>query len=82
VVQAVERAHLVRIHMRVDLGRADRGVAEELLHGTQVRAPLEEVRREGVAQGVRVDAAANARAGGGGGDAAPGRGAAQGRAAA
>ncbi len=40
-------------HVRVDLGRADVGVAEHLLHDAQVRAALEQVRRERVAQHVR-----------------------------
>ena len=40
----------------VDLRRRDRRVAEQLLHGAQVGAGVEEVRGEGVAQ--RVDAEA------------------------
>ena len=42
--------------VRVDLGRAQVGVAEHLLHAPQVGAALEQVRGEGVPQQVRVDA--------------------------
>ena len=41
--------------MRVDLGRAQRLVAEQFLNRTQVRAVVQEVCREGVPQGVRAD---------------------------
>jgi hypothetical protein len=44
---------VVGVHVRVDLRRGDRGVAEHLLYGAQVRCRLEQVRREGVAQRVR-----------------------------
>ena len=41
--------------MGVDLGRGDVRVAEQLLHRPQVPARLEEMARERVTQGVRVD---------------------------
>src|SRR5690348_15300564 len=43
-------------YVRVELGRREIGVAEHLLDGAEVRAALEQVRRERVAQQVRVDA--------------------------
>jgi hypothetical protein len=42
--------------MRVELGRAEVGVAEHLLDAAQVGPAFEEVRRERVAEQVRVDA--------------------------
>ena len=42
------------IHVAVDLGGRERRVAEELLDHAQVGASLEQVRRERVAQTVRV----------------------------
>src|SRR5215831_11176277 len=39
-------------HMGVDLGRGDIGVAEQGLHDAQVRAVVQEVAGEGVAQHV------------------------------
>ena len=45
-----------RRDVRVDLRRADVGVAEERLHDAQVGAAAEQVRRERVAQRVRRDA--------------------------
>src|SRR3954451_11977050 len=45
------------LYPSVDLGRGDRGVAEQLLDGPEVGAAVEQVGREGVAQGVRGDAA-------------------------
>lgn len=44
----------------VDLRRRDVGVAEEFLHGAEVGAVHEEVRREAVAEFVRVDALCDA----------------------
>jgi hypothetical protein len=38
----------------VDLGRAEARVAEHLLHGPQIRAPVEQVCRGGVPEGVRT----------------------------
>ncbi len=40
--------------VRVALGRAEVRVAEHLLHGAEVGAALEEVRREGVAEEMRM----------------------------
>ena len=37
-------------HVRVDLGRRDVGMAEQLLHGAQVGAAVEQMTGEGVAQ--------------------------------
>src|ERR671934_2724129 len=42
-------------HMRVQLGRAEVGVAEHLLDAPQVGAAFEEVRRKRVPEQVRVD---------------------------
>lgn len=44
-------------HVRVALRRAEVGVPEHLLNGAEVGATFEQVRREGVAEKVRVDAA-------------------------
>src|SRR3954451_7636264 len=41
-------------YVRVELGRPEIGVAQHLLDGTEVRAALEQVRREGVAEKVRM----------------------------
>ena len=43
-------------YVRVELGRREVGVAEHLLDAAQVGAALEQMRREGVAEQVRVDA--------------------------
>jgi hypothetical protein len=43
-------------HVRVPLGRAEVGVAQHLLHASQVGAALEQVGRERVPEKVRVDA--------------------------
>ena len=43
-------------HVRVTLGRPEIGVAEHLLHRAKICTALEEVRREGVAEQVRMDA--------------------------
>ena len=50
----VDAAQALRVHVAVDLRRRERRVAEELLDHAQVGAALEQVRREGVAQAVRV----------------------------
>ena len=42
--------------MGVDLGRGDIGVAEKLLHGAQIRAPLQQMAGEGMAEHMRGDA--------------------------
>jgi hypothetical protein len=51
IVDAPEAA---AVDVRVDLRRRERAVAEELLDHAQVGAALEQVRREGVAELVRV----------------------------
>src|SRR5437660_9296837 len=43
-------------YVRVQLGRREVGMAEHLLNGAKVGAALEQVRREGVAEEVRMDA--------------------------
>src|SRR5581483_6277085 len=43
-------------HVRVDLGRRDIGMAQQLLHGAQVRAAVEQVARECMPQDMRRDA--------------------------
>ena len=43
-------------YVRVELGRAEVGMAEHLLDAAEVGAALEQVRRERVAQQVRMDA--------------------------
>ena len=48
--------------VRVDLRRADTGMPQQLLDDAQVRAALEQMRREGVAQRVRRDPVVEARA--------------------
>src|SRR5688572_19358961 len=40
------------VEMRVDLRRLDGTMSEDLLHDTEIAAPLEQVRGAGVAEGV------------------------------
>src|ERR1700759_1537018 len=54
----VEGAQVAARQVRVDLGRADVGVAQHGLHGAQIGAALDEVGRERVPQLVRRDALA------------------------
>ena len=54
-------------HVGVNLGRRDVGVAEQILDDAQIRAVLQEMAREGVAQHMRADPLR--RDAGGGGDA-------------
>src|SRR2546423_5646945 len=49
-------------HTGVDLGGRGRTVTEQLLHGADVGAAVEQVGGEGMTQGVRGDAAAQAGA--------------------
>ena len=49
-------ADMRAVHVRVDLGRRDVGVAEHLLDGAQIGAALEEMGRERMAQGVGMQA--------------------------
>src|SRR5256885_16685249 len=57
---AIRRAEAGRRHVRIDLGRREALVAEQLLDDAQVRAALEEVRRERVAEGGWRDAGGGA----------------------
>ena len=50
----VDAAQALAVDVAVDLRRRERRVAEQLLDRAQVGAALEQVRREGVAQAVRV----------------------------
>src|SRR5438552_17783782 len=43
-------------HVRVQLRRGEVGVAEHLLHAPEIRASLEQMRREGVAEEMRMNA--------------------------
>ena len=52
---AMDRLKPVAIDVCVMLGRANIGMAQQLLHGTQVGAAGQEVRRKTVAQGMRAD---------------------------
>ena len=42
------------IHVRIPLRRRQARVAQELLDGTQIASPLEQMSREGMAQSVRA----------------------------
>jgi len=53
--RAMYLKEVIHIEFCVDLRRRDTRVAEQLLDGTQVRAPLEEVRRERMPQCMRRD---------------------------
>ena len=50
----VDAAQALRVHVAVDLRRRERGVAEELLDRAEIGPALEQVRRERVAEPVRV----------------------------
>ena len=52
------------IQVRIDLGRGEIRVAEHLLHGPKVCAPLEQVRRKRVAQKMGVEPSFDPGAGG------------------
>ena len=51
----VDRSEVFAVHVGVDLGGGEVGVAEHLLHRAQVGAALEQVGREAVAQRVGRD---------------------------
>ena len=51
----VDLREMAEVELGVDLRRRDVGVAEQLLHRAQVAARLQHMRRERVAQHVRVD---------------------------
>ena len=53
--RVVHLREVAEVELGVDLRRRDVGVAEQLLHGAQVAARLQQVRRERVAQHVRMD---------------------------
>src|ERR1035441_10261973 len=53
MVLAVDIAQAVSGHVGIDFGRADAGVAEQLLNDALVRAMIEEMGREAVAQNGR-----------------------------
>ena len=53
VMQGVQFLHTLAGDVRVDLRRREITVAEEHLHDTQIRAVVQQVRRESVAQSVR-----------------------------
>ena len=55
-MEAVDLGEAARVNVRVDLRRADVRMAEHLLDGADVRAVLEQVRGEAVAEDVRRDA--------------------------
>jgi hypothetical protein len=44
----VYRAEVFAVYVRVDLGSGEIGVSQHLLHGPQIGAALEQVRRETV----------------------------------
>src|SRR5258708_20511287 len=58
--RVVDLGERLEIEMRIDLGGRDAGVAEHLLHRAQVLRRLQDVRREGVAQHVRMHVLAQA----------------------
>src|SRR5687767_5133584 len=49
----VDLAKALHIDVCIDLHGSDSGVSQHLLYGAQVRAPAEQVCREGMAEGVR-----------------------------
>src|SRR5216683_2628096 len=53
MVGLVHRPQIVAVDVRVQLGGGEVRVAQHFLHGAQVRAALEQVRRERVPEGVR-----------------------------
>ncbi len=53
MVGSVQLAQALPRHMGVDGGGGDVGMAQQQLHRTQVGAVVEQMRGEGVAQGVR-----------------------------
>jgi hypothetical protein len=52
VKAAVNVVQIFAVQMGVDLCGGDIGVPEELLYDGEIRAPLQEMRREGMPQGV------------------------------
>ena len=50
-----QRDQRLRRNMRIDLCRRDIGVAEQGLHGAQIRAAFQQMGGKGVAQHMRAD---------------------------
>ena len=55
VRRVIHLRQVLEVEMGVDLRAADAGVTEQLLHGTEIPAGLQQVAREAVAQHVRMD---------------------------
>ena len=53
VVLAMHVPQVASVEMRVDLGTGDIGVAQQFLDGGEIRSALDEVRGEGMSQGMR-----------------------------
>ena len=49
--RAIDVEQVRRVDRGIDLGRAQTGMAEQLLYGTHIRTALNQMRREGMAQG-------------------------------
>ena len=56
----VNRAQVFPIHVGIDLGGAEVGVSQHLLHGTEVGAAFEEMSGKAVPEGVGRDPAGDA----------------------
>jgi len=56
----VHLRQMLEIQVGVDLGGADVGMAQQFLNRAQIAARLQQVRREGMAQHVRMHAARDA----------------------
>ena len=61
MIQRNIRAEIVLIQMRVNLCSSDTFVAEHLLYGAEVGAAFDEVRGEGMSEGVRTYRLVDAR---------------------
>src|SRR6185437_5858216 len=72
VILPVHGPEIITVDVRVDLSRSQVGMTQHLLDCPQIGAALQEMRREGVAQGVWGDPLGNSRALGGLLDDAPG----------
>src|SRR5208283_1171059 len=57
----VDLLQLLHAHVGVHLGSGQAGVAEQLLHGADVRPTVEQMRGEGMAEGVRGHALSQVR---------------------
>ena len=56
----VHLRQMLEIQVGIDLGGADVGMAQQFLDRAQIAARLQQVRREGMAQHMRMHAARNA----------------------